>query len=475
MSAQRIEKILSARAKALSEIPARKRLIQLLDPNSFVEVDGLAGEGGRSAGVVTGFGSVSGNPVYVFAQDSTVDNGAVGTIQARKVSKIYDLAIKTGAPVIGVYDSNGARLEEGADALNAYGEMLFCVNSASGVVPQISLVLGACAGTAAVMACSADFMIMAEGAELFMTPPSVAKELGDSTAGAGTAGNAAKSGVAHLVAADEAGAVALARSLISLLPMNNLSSLPAVAFTENTSGPAVLTRACQEIGNADVKEIVESIVDANSVMELLADFGANAYTALATMGGQTCGVAATKGEKLDKDSCDKLAKLVLVCDAYQIPVVTLINTSGFMPSASAELSGSIRDMARLAHVYAEATTAKAAVITGEAYGAAYIALASRSANADYTVAWPSACISALEPRTAVALLKGDQISAEKTRAQVEAEYRDEDASPLTVAAKGYIDDVIDPAVTRYALLAALDILSAKRVERLPKKHSNLPL
>ena len=470
MSAQsKLEKWKSARQKAMGDTPARQRIAFLCDPDSFVELDGLAAVDGEPAGVVCGYGAVMGSPAYIFAQDSTEGGGAVGKVHAAKIAKVYDLALKTGAPVIGVYDSNGARVSEGVQSLSAYGEILVRANNLSGVVPQLALVLGTCAGTSALLACSADFVIMSEKAEFFMAPPSLTKD----SPGAGSAANAAKAGVAQIVCADDAAACAAAKKLIASLPLNNLASPPVCDYADPAgSALAALSAA---IDTADAAELVAQVVDQNSATELLADFGVGVYAAIATMGGMACGVIATYPGKLDADSCAKIAKVISVCDSFQVPVLSFVNTSGFAPSAKAELCGSVRDMARLAHVYAEATTAKIAVITGQAYGAAYVALCSKAAGADYTVAWPGATISALDPTAAVSLLYADKISADKSRAQLEADYVENEASPLAAAACGAIDDVIDPTVTRPALLAALDLLSAKRVTRNPKKHSNIPL
>lgn len=460
-----LEKLAEARAKALNETAARKRVAMLLDENSFVELDGFAVADGEPAGVICGFGSVAGSPVAVFSQDITSNAGAIGAVSAAKIGKVYDTAIKTGVPVVGIYDSHGARVKEGMASLAACGELLLRSNNLSGVVPQISLVLGTCAGTSAMLAASADFVIMSESAEFFMANPDDEKEV----KGAGSAANAAKAGVAQIVCKDEAEACETARRITSMLPLNNLAAPPVSEFAENANSAAINE-------TSDIKDIVAAVCDDGSVIELLSDFGGKcAYTAIATMGGFPCGIIATTGEKLCASGCAKISKIVSVLDSFQIPIITFVNTPGMMSSAAAELCGSVRDMARLAHVYAEATTAKVAVITGKAYGAAYVALASRATNSDYTVAWPNAVISAMEPQATVALLFSDKITAENPRTEVERDYIENEASALNAAQTGIIDDVIDPAVTRPAVLAALDLLSAKRVSIAPKKHSNMPL
>lgn len=460
-----LDKLTEARAIASGETAAKKRIMLLLDENSFVELDGLAAAGGEPAGVICGFGAVMGSPVAVFSQDITSNAGAVGAVSAAKISKVYDTAMKTGIPVVGIYDSHGARVKEGAASLAACGELLLRSNNLSGVVPQVSIVLGTCAGTSAMLAASADFVIMSESAEFFMANPADEKEI----KGAGSAANAAKAGVAQIVCKDDAEACKTAAKLISMLPLNNLAALPAFEFVENAAVASIAS-------STDTKDAAAAVCDEGSVIELLSGFGGKcAYTAIATLGGFPCGIVATTGEKLCAIGSAKIAKIVSVLDSFQIPIVTFVNTPGMQSSAADELCGSVRDMARLAHVYAEATTAKAAVITGKAYGAAYIALAGRAANSDYTVAWPDAVISALEPQAAVALLYADKISADNPRANIERDYIENEASALAAAQAGIIDDVIDPAATRSALLAALDLLSAKRVTKAPKKHSNIPM
>lgn len=464
MSVQgKIQRVTEARQSAMPATAARARVAALLDADSFVELDGLV-----AAGVVCGYGAVMGSPVAVFAQDSTQQLGAVGKAHAAKIGKVYDLALKTGIPVIGIYDSRGARLDEGVGALAAYGDMLHDVNALSGVVPQIALVLGACAGVSAMLACCADFVVMAKDAELYLTAASDTKT---AVSGKSDAKAAAAAGVAHIICDDDAAALEQTRRLLGRLPLNNLAPAPISDYADPAAGMEdKLRAACEDMPGANAAEIVAGVVDLDSAIELLPAFGPAAYAAIATLAGYPCGVVAAHGT-LDSDSCSKIAKVVSVCDAFQIPVLTFVNTEGL----SAETPAAIRDMARMAHVYAEATTAKIAVITGAAYGAAYVALAGRSAGSDYTIGWPSGVVSALSPRTAVAFLYGDDITRDKPREQVEAEYIENKASTLVAAQGGYIDDIIEPGLTRPAILAALDLLSAKRVSKNPKKHGNLPI
>jgi len=446
----------------LAPTTARQRLGMLFDTGAFVELDPYCSVDEELCGVVCAHGSVNGNPVCAFAQEG----GGLGKIQAAKIAKLYDLALKTGVPVVGVYDSVGARVSEGITALEAYGEILLRINNLSGVVPQIALVLGGCTGISAMLACSADFVVMDKSANFFMTPPALSE---DEVENVGSAENAASAGVAHIVAETDRQACEYVRKLLAYLPGNNLSTTPPLGYT--------VPEAELSPGNYEQPEpasLAASIVDGGSLIELMDVFAPSAYTAFGTLNGTPVGVVGTK-DRLDADCCAKIAKIVTVCDAFQIPVITLVNAAGFVPSAKAELCGSVREMAKLGHVYAEATTPKAAVITGKAYGAAYVALAGRAANSDYTIAWPDAIISALEPQTAVAFIHADEISAKRSRESILQDYLADVASPLAAAKAGYLDDVVLPGSTRAALISALELLRSKRVHKNPKKHSNLPM
>ncbi|MEG2536519.1 MAG: carboxyl transferase domain-containing protein [Hydrogenoanaerobacterium sp.] len=465
----------SARKKAVKASPARDRISLLFDEGSFTELDAFAKAEGASAGVVTGYGAIEGVTVFAFAQDKTDASGAVGKVQAAKIKKLYELALKTGSPVVGIYDSFGGALREGNDMLAAYGEMMLWSSNLSGVVPQISVIAGTCAGTAALLAAGADLVVMSETAEYFLTAPSIEKAQGSAAKGAGSASNAADAGVAHITAKTPEEAIATAKHLVSMLPQNNLSPLPIFDFTAHDGAAEALNSAC-ESDTRDAAVIVENVFDEGSIVELMPSYGKKgAYTALATIGGFTCGVAATRGGALCRKNCKKLSILMQLCDAYQIPVVSFVDATGFVADGEAELAGLAKYAAGLAHIYAEATTPKVAVITGKAYGSAYIALAGKSANADLTYAWPSAVISALEPQAAVAIMQGDNVTADNDMAAVTAKYIAEEASPYKACEQGYVDDVIVPADTRDVLISALDVLSGKRVNTLSKKHSNLPL
>ncbi len=432
MSLESGRKILSEKRAGMGESPARKRLEKLFDQGTFLELDSLAAKE-----VVTGFGWVDGAPVYAFAQDSTVNGGAIGRAQAEKIAKVYDLAIKTGAPIVGVYDSHGAYLKEGADMMAALGDLVMKASRLSGVVPQISLIAGVCGGSAALMASMADLVIKSDEGELFLT----AHEEDEKAAG-----------VVHVEAENEEEAIASVRRLINLLPINNLSIAP-------------VADAAEAAGN----EGLESVVDAGSMVELLKGFGDNVTAGLARVAGNAAVVADIHGQ-LDADSSVKLARMVRMADAFALPVVTMVDCEGF---------DTVREAAKVAHTYAEATTPKVTVITGAAVGAAYMALAGKAAGADVVFAWPQAVVSAMKPEAAVEVLWNDRLAQMKDplkeRVQLVQEYKDTEATPFDAAEAGYIENVIEPAETRANVVAALDMLAGKRVATLPRKHSNMPL
>lgn len=463
----KIMSLAEARKEARKAVPARERLTALFDPDTFVEVGALVKNGCDGASVITGYGLVEGSPVYAFSQDVTVKSGAVGEAHGSKIKKLYELALKTGAPVVGIFDSNGAAVEEGLDAMNAYGDLLCWTNNLSGVVPQISLVLGVCAGSAAMIAASADFVIMGEKGEFFLNTGDADKS---------GAAEAAKAGVAHIVEKDEQSAIAAARNLLSMLPVNNLSMAPMREFASVAGGENTLAAAAADIAGADFFAAAKCAMDEGSVVELQKEFAPDAKVAFATLNGITVGlVVASASGTLDHNGCSKIARFAAICDSFQIPLITFVNCAKFASSCSHGFRGGVREVAKLAHIYAEATTPKIAVIAGNAFGSAFVALAGRGVNADFVVAWPCAVLGALSPETAVAFMQGGKITADKSRAQVEAEYAATDASAFAAAAKGNIDDVIEASETRATLISAMEILSSKRVSRLPKKHGNIPM
>lgn len=452
-------KTLAEMEQALTDSKARQRIVSLFDEDSFIEIDRFVSPDGGTAGVITGYGLVEGAPVYAFSQDVTVKGGAVCKASAAKIAKMYDLAVKNGAPVVGIYDSKGGDVSEGAVMLKAYADMAGQSAKLSGVVPQISLIAGVCAGAAAMTACMADFVVMTEASEFFMTAPFVAED--GNLAGAGTAQNAAKSGTAAIVAKDEAAALKEVRKLIAVLPSNNLE----------LSGNDYSTENDVEITDGMTGEaMVKAIADKESVTELYAEFGSASYTAIGSLSWRTVGFVATNknGAKLTADDSAKIARFVSFCDAFSIPVVTILDSEGFDGGAAAELSGSVRDTAKLAQVYASATTIKVTVISGKAYGSAYCVFAPAS---DMVIALENSVISAVSPKAAVIFLKGDQLNG-TNEAQFISEYEENEASPFTLAAQGNVDRVIEAYETREAVLAAVGMLNGKRVDAPKRKHIN---
>ena len=450
---------LKAKAEALTS--ARTRLTYLFDEGSFSELDPFYSSDSDLAGVITAFGYVEGNPVYAFSQDISVKSGALTEAQAKKIVKVYDLAAKTGVPVVGIYDSFGADLSNGCKALNSYGELLMWTSNLSGVVPQISVVAGTCAGASVMLAESADFVVVTKDSQLYVAPNS---DISDS------AENAGKNGTASIVAENDEEAIEAAKNLLLKLPQNNLSPVPMYEFSvpETAFG-------------SDAQSQAEAVCDADSLVELSADFGIASYTALGSIGGATVGVVATNktNDKLNADDCTKIARFVRICDSYAIPVVTFVDTEGFKADNATETAGAVREMTKLAHAYAEATTIKISVVTGKAYGPAFIALAGKGANADLVYATSNATISALNPITAVEFLEHDELkgAADLTakRNELADKYSKEQASAAVAAVNGSVDNVVEEANLRDALINSIEIMAGKRISRLPKKHSNIQL
>ncbi len=430
---------------------AKERLADLFDEGVYTEINAGVKNSEDYAGVITAYGYVDGSPVYAFSQDKSIKGGAVSKQHAAKICKIYDLASRTGVPVVGIYDSNGAFIDDGAEAIKAYSDMLMWTNNLSGVVPQISVVAGTCAGSSAMVACSADFVVVTDEAELYTT---VGKEVkGEDAVANGTAAIAAK---------NDKEAMEAVKKIIAMLPANNISAIPMFEFAETG-----------KVASGAAADIAEAIADADSIVELSDGFGTASYTAIATIGGSAVGITATNKteDKLTSDDCAKLARFVRTCDAFTIPVLTIIDTEGFDSDAC------VRDMAKLANAYAEATTLKVSLVAGKAYGAAMAALG--AGNADVTYAYADAVISPVAPVTAVEFLWHDKLkgasdlAAERNKLAVQ--YADENASAFDAAAKNCIDDIITAEEARIKVQAVLEVMAGKRMtKRLPKKHSNMP-
>lgn len=437
---------------------ARERLALLFDNGTFTELDALRTERGEQAAVICAHGFVEGQPVCAFAQASDLSGGVMGNATAGKIKRLYGLAAKTGTPVVGIYDSNGVYVDGTADSLSAYGKLIAASAKLSGIVPQISLVAGVCAGSAALLAAEADFLLMTEKAELYLTPP-----FGTDAAKASTA---AKAGLAAKVYADDQAAAEGVKALLRMLPANNLAGAPIAEFDVPEAA-------------FSKDDILGGIADEGSLLPLCADFGTAAETALATVRGQSVGLLLTKGsEAITADDAAKLARFVRTCDAFSIPVITVLDTPGFAADTDAAIHGSLRAMAQLCGAYAEATTIKIALITGEACGAAFSAIAGRGAGSDLVLAWEDAAVAPLRPEAAVEFLWHDKLKGAADVAAKRRELAKEYASTLASAQKaaelGAVDTVIAPADTRQAVIDALEMLEGKRVAGMPKKHSNIP-
>lgn len=435
-------KTLAEMEKNIPESDARKRLSAFFDDGMFNELDKFLSAEGEASSVITGFGSVDGTSVYVFAQDSSVKGGAVNKSAALKIAKIYDLAAKSGAPVVGFFDSKGGEISEGMAVLAAYGDIMKASAAISGVVPQIAVVTGVCAGCAAMLAEMADVTVMSEDAELFLTSPFNTPD--GKLEGAGKACAAAKSGVADIVVKDADAAVEAAKKLVSVLPENNMGVAGNVGFAENDAAISASMKG---------EKLVEALADKDSVIELGAKFGCAAYTALASVKfGTVAFVATDKSEKLTADDAAKIARFVQLADLFSIPVVTVIGTEGFEGSSAAEFAGSVRECAKLAQVYASATTVKVNLITGNAFGAAFAAFDS----ADISYAWENAKIAPMNPEAGKVFM-GEELVV----------------NPFAAASEGMIDGVIAAEDTREALGEALWICQNKRVSAPARKRPNI--
>ncbi|MHB8633218.1 MAG: acyl-CoA carboxylase subunit beta [Thermoplasmatota archaeon] len=479
---------------------ARERLDLLLDTGSFQELDAFREPEAQPGltpilgdGVVTGWGTVDGRLVYAFAQDFTVFGGSLGLVHAEKICKLMDLAVQNGAPLVGLNDSGGARIQEGVDALGGYAEIFWRNTRASGVIPQVSAILGPCAGGAVYSPAITDFIFMVEGtSHMFITGPEVVKTVTgevvsfDDLGGAHT--HATRSGVAHFSAPDEEACLKGVRELLGFLPSNNLAEPPIRKPTDDPDRrDAKLTQIVPDTPDKpyDMLEVVRAVVDDGQFMEVQADFAKNIVVGFARLNGRPVGVVgnqpAVLAGVLDIDASTKAARFVRFCDAFNIPLVTFVDVPGFLPGTEQELGGIIRHGAKLLYAYAEATVPKLTVITRKAYGGAYDVMCSKHLRADFNVAWPTAEIAVMGPEGAVNIvfrneLKGLEGAAQaKKRGELAATYREKYAHPMVAARRGYVDDVIEPQETRPTLVRALETLVNKRFEAPRRKHGNIPL
>jgi len=489
------------RQHAMGKLTARERLELLLDPDTFVELDafvthrstefGLADNKPLGDGVVTGHGRIDGRKVFVFSQDFTVFGGSLSEAYAEKICKVMDLAMKVGAPVVGLNDSGGARIQEGVVSLGGYADIFLRNVLASGVVPQISVVLGPCAGGAVYSPAMTDFTVMAEGTSyMFVTGPNVVRtvthEEVDSEFLGGATTHTTLSGVAHLAAADEATALESARRLLSYLPSNNLERPPVASADDpaNRSDAALDSIIPDDPQTPyDMHDVLGHIVDRGELFELQPGWAGNIIIGFARLGGRPVGIVAQQpavlAGALDIDASVKAARFVRTCDAFNVPLVTFVDVPGFLPGVAQEHGGIIRHGAKLLFAYCEATVPKLTVITRKAYGGAYDVMSSKHIRGDVNLAWPSAEIAVMGAEGAVAIIFKDRIAAAADPAAEKASlvqaYEGEFASPYAAAARGYVDAVIRPSETRARLIGALELLADKRDVNPRKKHGNIPL
>jgi len=500
--------------RAQGRMTARERIEALLDDGSFVELDQLARHRSQAFGmdrnrpygdgVVTGSGTIDGRPVCVFAQDFTVFGGSLGEVFGEKIVKVMDLAMRVGCPVIGINDSGGARIQEGVVSLGLYGEIFRRNVHASGVVPQISLIMGPCAGGAVYSPAITDFTVMVDGtSHMFITGPDVIRTVTGEEVGFEELGGArthtTRSGNAHYMGTDEDDALDYVRALLSYLPSNNLSDPPVIgtpADLEVTDEDLELDTLIPDSANQpyDMHAVLEHVLDGGELLEVQPGFAPNILIGFGRVEGRPVGVVANQpmhsAGTLDIDASEKAARFVRTCDAFNVPVLTFVDVPGFLPGTDQEWNGIIRRGAKLLYAYAEATVPKVTVITRKAYGGAYDVMGSKHLGADVNLAWPTAQIAVMGAQGAVNVLyrseladlaarvaqapDGDQ-AVEAERARLVTEYEDTLANPYVAAERGYVDAVIRPAQTRVQIVRALRLLRTKRETLPPKKHGNIPL
>ncbi|MEN6565829.1 MAG: carboxyl transferase domain-containing protein [Veillonellales bacterium] len=478
---------------AKGKMTARERIEKLLDPGTFVELDqfvthrctnfGMEKVEAPAEGVITGWGTVEGRLVYVFSQDFTVVGGSLGEMHAAKICKVLDMALKMGAPVIGINDSGGARIQEAVDALSGYGKIFYRNTLASGVIPQISAIMGPCAGGAVYSPALTDFVYMVQDtSQMFITGPQVIKTVTGEEVSAEQLGGAmthnSVSGVAHFAAENDADCLEQIRRLLSFIPGNNLEAAPVV---DSGDDPQRLEEDLNTIipdnsnQSYDMKEIIAKIVDNADYYEVQPHFAANIITAFARFDGQTVGIIANQPKVmagcLDINASDKSSRFIRFCDAFNIPLLNLVDVPGFLPGTGQEYGGIIRHGAKMLYAYSEATVPKVTLVVRKAYGGSYLAMCSRDLGADQVIAWPTAEIAVMGPAGAANIIfKKAEDKAAKTE-----EYIKNFATPYQAAKRGFVDMLIEPQATRPVLINAFTMLAAKREARPAKRHGNIPL
>ncbi len=471
---------------AKGKLTARERIAEVLDEGSFMETNVfLRGIGTEqiAESVITGYGTVDGRPVYVYAQDYTAMSGALGTGQAKKIVNVYESALKNGVPVLAIFDTAGARIQEGMAALDGYARIYKCSADASGVIPQIALVCGPCPGAAAFATALCDITVITEkNGAVFGRGPQVISAAEGRTISAeelGGAKTSMESGVAQVCAGDEHEGIAKVRQLLSMLPSNNLEDVPSEDCEDDLNRETLALNAYVP-GQTDMHDVLQAIADSGSVFELTEKRAPNMLTALARINGRTIGIlgnnAAVHEGVLCGKAAEKAARFVRFCDSFNLPLILLIDSVGLPTSLKAEQDGLIQKGSKLIFALAESTVAKVALIAGKATGSAYAMMAAKSLGLDLVYAWPQASVCALEPEAAVSLLWEDRISEAEdpvaARAELAAEYAADQGGALRAAELGLVDDVIEPALSRPVVASALELLWGKREDRIPRKHGS---
>ncbi|MGM0607543.1 MAG: acyl-CoA carboxylase subunit beta [Candidatus Muiribacteriota bacterium] len=483
------------------KLTARERINILVDPGSFVELDafvthrctdfGLENKKPYGDGVITGYGTISGRLIYVFAQDFTVVGGAVGEMHAKKICKLMDMAAKNGAPVIGLNDSGGAKIQEGVMSLCGYGEIFYRNSRYSGVVPQIAAIMGPCAGGAVYSPGIMDFIFMVEDtSNMFITGPNVIKTVTNEEISKEELGGASAhmevSGVCHFTAPTDEDCLERIKKLFSYLPSNNMENPP---FIDSGDDPHRLEKKLNSIVPENpnkpysMKELIKLIVDSKDFFEVQKKYSENIIIGFARLGGRSVGIIANNPQvlagTLDVEASMKGARFIRFCDSFNIPLITFVDTPGFLPGRNQEHNGIIKHGAKMLYAYSEACVPKLTVITRKAYGGAYIVMCSKHLGADFNVAWPTSEVAVMGPNGAINIIfRKDMAEAENPEVRKEeliGEYKEKFANPYLPASLGYLDDIIEPSETRWRLISALDTLIAKKDELPAKKHGNIPL
>lgn len=486
---------------AQGKLTARERMDVLFDEGSFVEIDvfvlhrsnnfDMSEKKIHGDGVVTGYGTVDGRLVFAFAQDFTVFGGSLGEYHAEKIVKVQNMALKTGAPIVGLNDSGGARIQEGVNSLSGYGKIFYNNTISSGVIPQISVIMGPCAGGAVYSPAITDFVFMVDKtSQMFITGPQVIKSVVGEDVSVEELGGAMThnsiSGVAHFIGSDDKGTLTEVRKLLSYLPSNNLESAPLYSTDDDANRliPEFNEILPDNTNKAyDMYDIIESLADKGSFFDVMQHYAKNIITCFIRINGQTVGVIANQPKVsagcLDIDASDKAARFIRRCDAFNIPLLTIVDVPGFLPGTEQEYGGIIRHGAKLLYAYCEATVPKVTMIVRKAYGGAYIGMCNKELGADIVIAWPSAQIAVMGAEGATNIIFKNEIKkadnpSEKRQEKV-AEYEEKFNNPYRAAEMGYVDDVIEPSTSRQRISSALDMLASKRQSLPAKKHGNIPL